>query len=179
VSLHQEVHNDLFGASLNIPDATVANPTGAGTAASSKDTGTRLSGEFRFLGSQRIVADVAFLEYKESGQVGAGRFAKYEKVNWGIGWDGGFGPWRVAVQYLMADKGDCERTGGAICSTEGLEATMITAGVRYRFDRQTFVYFIAALLENDPSARMDNWANGSPNRGADPQQFAIGISYSF
>jgi predicted porin len=179
VSVHQERHNDFFGASNNIPDATVANPTGAGTAARSEDTATRLSGEFRFFGSQRIVADVAFLEYKESGQVGAGRFAKYEKVNWAIGWDGGFGPWRVAVQYLMADKGDCERTGGVVCSTEGLEATMITAGVRYRFDRQTFVYFIAALLENDPSARMDNWANGSPNRGADPEQFAIGISYSF
>ena len=179
VSLHQEVHNDFFGGSNNIPDATVSNPTGAGTAASSKDTATRLSAEFRFLGSQRIVGDVAFLEYKESGQVGAGRFAKYEKVNWAIGWDGGFGPWRVAVQYLNADEGDCERTGGAVCSTTGLGANMITAGVRYRFDRQTFVYFIAAFLENDASARMDNWANGSPSRGADPQQFALGISYSF
>jgi predicted porin len=180
ISLHQEIHNDFFGASLNIPDATVANPTGAGTAASSKDTATRLSAEFRFFGSQRIVADIAFLEYKESGQVGAGRFAKYEKVNWAIGWDGQIGGnWRGAVQYLQAGEGDCERTGGVACTTNGLGATMITAGVRYRFDRQTFIYFIGALLENDDSARMDNWANGSPNRGADPLQFAIGVSYSF
>ena len=56
---------------------------------------------------------------------------------------------------------------------------MITAGVRYRFDRQTFIYFIGAQLTNDEAARMDNWANGSPNRGADPLQFALGISYTF
>jgi predicted porin len=180
VSLHQERHNDFFGASNNIPDATVANPTGPTTAASSKDTATRLSAEWRIGGTMRFVADIAYLEYKESGQVGAGRFAKYEKVNWAIGWDGQIGgAWRAAVQYLMAGEGDCERTGGVACTTTGLESTMITAGVRYRFDRQTFIYFIGAQLMNDEAARMDNWANGSPSRGADPLQFALGISYTF
>jgi predicted porin len=180
VSLHQERHNDFFGGSNNIPDAAVANPTGAGTAAKSRDTATRLSAEWRIGGTMRIVGDIAFLEYKESGQVGNGRFAKYEKTNWAIGWDGQIGgAWRAAVQYLKAGEGDCERTGGVACTTTGLGATMITAGVRYRFDRQTFVYLIGAKLTNEESARMDNWANGSPNRGADPLQFALGISYSF
>jgi len=50
----------------------------------------------------------------------------------------------------------------------------------YRFDRQTFVYAIAAKLANGASARHDNWASiATPNRGEDVKQFAVGVSYSF
>ena len=57
---------------------------------------------------------------------------------------------------------------------------MFTLGTRYRFDRQTFVYLIAAKLTNGPSARHDNWATvADPNRGEDTKQAAVGISYSF
>jgi predicted porin len=177
VSLQQEKHNDLFGGSLNA--TAVANSTAATGATRSKDTATRLSGEFRFLGTQRIVADIARLEYKESGQTASGRFEKYKKPNWAIGWDGGFGAWRVAAELVHAGEGECTLTGGVACITTDLDATLISGGVRYRFDRQTFIYFIAAKLTNGASARNDNYANGSPNRGEDLLQTAIGISYSF
>jgi len=179
VSLQQERHKDFFGASNNIPDATVANPVGAGTAAHSKDVATRISGEVRLGGAHRIVADLARLDYKESGQVGAGRFQEYKKTNWALGYVGTFGPWGAAIQLVRAGAGTCSLTGGVACSASGLEATMVTLGVRYAFDRQTFLYAIAARLENGASARMDNWANGSNNRGSDPLQTAVGISYSF
>jgi predicted porin len=184
VSLHQERHNDSFGASNNVT-AALANGTVVGgvftpdASAEAKDTATRLSGEFRFLGSQRIVGDIAMLEYKESSALAGTRFRKYEKLNWAIGWDGGFGPWRVATQYIQAGDGDCELSAGVACSTQGLEAFLWTVGVRYRFDRQTFVYAIGALLSMDDAARHDNWANGTPSRGSDVTQLAIGISYSF
>jgi predicted porin len=178
ISIHQERKNDAFGGSLNAA-AAVANPTGATTAASSEDTATRLSAEFRFFGTQRIVGDIAQLRYRESGQVGAGKFQRYDKTNWAIGWDAGFGPWRVATQYVRAGEGDCSLTGGVACITTGLEANLWTVGVRYRFDRQTFIYAIAARLTLGVSALHDNWQNGTPTRGSDNTQAALGISYTF
>ena len=60
-----------------------------------------------------------------------------------------------------------------------MAANLISLGGRYRFDRQTFVYLIAARLDMDASALHDNWANGTPSRGSTTTQTAIGISYSF
>jgi len=51
--------------------------------------------------------------------------------------------------------------------------------VRFRFDRQTFIYAIAAKWWNGPSARFDNWSASKPARGADILQVAVGLSYSF
>jgi len=178
-SIHQEIHGDAFGASTNIPDATIANTGNAN--ARSRDMATRASGEIRFSGpfSSRIVVDIARLHYVETGQTGSGKFMEYKKPNWAIGYDAGVGAWRFATQYIRAGSGNCQLTGGVDCSTTGLDAWMWTLGARYRFDRQTFVYAIAAKLANGNSARMDNWAASSPNRGEDVKQAAIGISYSF
>ena len=190
-SVHQEIHNDLFGGSANVCQQGVTGTTTANGACSaagaltpaagahSRDQATRFSGEVRFLGSQRVVLDIARLHYTETGQTGAGKFERYRKVNWAVGYDVGVGAWRFATQYIRAGSGYCQLTGGVDCSTSGLQSWMWTFGTRYRFDRQTFVYAIAAKLSNGPSARMDNWAASSPNRGEDVKQAAIGISYSF
>ena len=179
-SVHQEIHYDAFGASSNIPDATIANSTGASGNTRSRDSATRVSGEVRFLGSQRIVVDISRLHYTETGQTGtSGKFQEYRKPTWGIGWDGGFGAWRFATQYIHAGAGNCALTGGVNCTTTGLDGRLVTVGARYRFDRQTFVYVIGARLQNGASARFDNWATSDPNRGEDVKQAAVGISYSF
>jgi predicted porin len=183
-SLQHEIHNDFFGASANIPDATIANVTAANITAGtpgtvhSRDTATRASGEIRFSG-QRVVVDIARLTYRESGQIGTGKFEEYKKPNWAIGYQIDVGPWGGAIQYVHAGSGQCELTGGVTCSTRGLDASMVSIGGRYRFDRQTFAYLIMNRLNNGPSARMDNWAASSPNRGEDVSQVALGISYSF
>jgi predicted porin len=174
-SLSHEVHYDTFGASTNIPDATVSN-TNAG--ARSKDSASRATGEVRFA-NQRIVVDVARLHYVETGQLGTGRFAEYRKPTWAVGYDINLGPWGLATQYVRAGSGSCQRTGGADCNTNGLASWMLSLGARYRFDRQTFLYLIANKLSNGPSARHDNWAATTPNRGEDVKQVAAGISYSF
>jgi len=173
VSVHQEKHQDFFGLSTNIANTTIRN-TNPG--AHSDDKATRLSAEFR-LPTMRFVFDVAKLKYEENGQLAGPHVASYEHTNWGIGWDGGFGPWRLATQYLRAGEGSCSLTSGS-CSTTGLGAKMWTAGVRYRFDRQTFVYAIYAKLNNGESAAFNN---GQPtiNIGNDTTNFALGISYTF
>jgi predicted porin len=179
-SVQQEIHNDFFGASTAMGTNTAANSILPGGNTRSRDNATRFSAEARFLGSQRIVLDIARLHYVESGQTGtSGKFMDYKKPNWGIGWDGGFGAWRFATQYIHAGAGTCTLTGGVNCVTTGLDGRLITVGARYRFDRQTFVYAIGARVQAGTSAVYDNWANGTPNRGEDNKQFAVGISYSF
>ena len=185
VSLHQERHNDTYGASSNIPVAAFRNGTGSGSSfvadpsASAKDTGTRLSAEVRFGGNQRVVFDIAKLNYKESSALTGTRFREYDKTNWGIGYDVGFGAWRVATQYLKTGEGDCTLSDGSTCNTDGLSASLWTIGTRYRFDRQTFLYGIVGFLKQDPSAQHDNWQNGTPPRGSNNTQAAVGISYTF
>jgi predicted porin len=180
-SLHQEQKWDFLGASTNIPAGnTTANSIAVGSNTRSKDTATRFSSEVRFLGSQRVVLDIARLHYTETGQVSAGKFEEYRKTNWALGYDGGFGAWRFATQFIRAGSGSCRLTGGTPdCSTNGLQSTMVTLGTRYRFDRQTFVYVIAAKLNNGNSAAMSNVSAYTANRGEDTRTIAAGISYSF
>jgi predicted porin len=177
-SIHQELHNDFFGGSNNVATPGLSNAATAG--AHSHDRATRFSGEIRVIPNNRIVIDIARLTYKETGQApGAVRFQNYEHTNWGIGWETNVGPWGFATQFLRGGQGTCQLTAGVACSTDGLRGQMLTAGVRYRFDRQTFLYGIGAALKNDPAARYDNWAADNPNRGGEIKQLALGVSYSF
>ena len=185
-ALGYERHNDFFGGSLNVNNGfrnLVDDGTGAIVApvesSNSKDTAIRLSGEYR-MGGHRFVADIARLKYEESSALAGSRFSRYERINWAIGWDARWGgPWRTAIQFLKANEGKCSLSDGANCSTTGLDATMVTAGVAYYFNRQTLLYGIFAQLNNEASARFDNWGNGSPPRGSDITQAAIGLSYTF
>jgi predicted porin len=177
LSVQQERHNDRFGASKNIPVASLKNDTTAG--AHSKDTGTRFSAQYR-MGGHRFTADIARLEYKESGQAAGTKFESYRKTNWALGWDARWGgPWRTAIQYVVGGEGSCTLTGGTACNTTGLKGTMLNFGVAYSLDAQTFLYLIAGRLTNGKSSLYDNWAAGDPQRGANITQAALGISYTF
>jgi len=177
-SIHQEQHNDFFGGSNNVATPGLTNVGTAG--AHSHDRATRFSAEWRIVARNRLVLDIARLTYKETGQApGAVRFQSYEHTNWGLGYETGFGPWTLATQFLQGGEGTCHLTGGPGCSTEGLRGRMLTAGVRYRFDRQTFVYAIGAALQNGKSSRYDNWSAADPNRGGEIKQAAVGLSYTF
>jgi hypothetical protein len=177
LSAQHELHNDRFGGSVNTPVAAFKNDATPG--AHSKDQASRITGEYR-IGGHRIVGDIAWLDYKESGQAAGTKFQEYKKTNWDIGWDARWtDTWRTAVQYVAAGAGTCTLTGGVSCSTDGLQGKMLNAGVAYSFDRQTFLYFIAGRLWNGSSAQYDNWAASTPARGADVTQAAIGMSYSF
>jgi predicted porin len=175
-SVHQEIHNDFFGGSNNV-SSTISN---AGTnGAHSRDTGTRVSGEFRYSQNGRITGDISRLKYEERGQAAGVHFQKYQHVTWAVGVDQGFGPWRFAAQYVRGNEGSCSLTGATSCSTTGLTGWMLNVGARFRFDRQTFIYAIASKLNNGPATRYDNWAAADPARGADIYQTAVGLSYVF
>jgi predicted porin len=179
-SIHQEKHYDFFGLSNSITNAALKNNGNA--ASHSTDTATRFTAEYRW-GSGRVTFDVAKLEYEETDPVLTAanpvRAAKYEHTNSAIGLDWGFGPWRFAGQYIVAGEGTCTLSNSASCSTAGLQAKQYTAGVRYRFDRQTFVYAIYAHLDNGVSSAYNNNSNIGLNTGTDSDNFALGLSYSF
>jgi predicted porin len=185
LSLAQEIHNDFFGGSSNVigslQNFSTTVPAQNDPNVHSTDRATRASSEIRFLESQRVTLDVSRISYRERGQtLPAPKFESYIRTSWAIGWDGNFGPWGTAIQYVRAGNGSCSLTGiSTPCDTVGLQGTMLSAGVRFKFDRQTFVYGIVSKLNNGPSALYDNWANDNPQRGGDIKQAAIGISYSF
>jgi len=175
-SVHQEIHNDFFGGSNNVSSTLSNVPTNG---AHSRDTGTRASGEFRYLESGRVTLDISQLKYTERGQAAGVHFQEYKHVTWAVGVDQGFGAWRVAAQYIRGNEGSCSLTGATTCTTTGLTGWQLNAGVRYRFDRQTFIYAIGSKLNNGDATRYDNWASSDPVRGADIYQAAIGLSYTF
>lgn len=177
LSAQHEIHKDRFGGSVGIPVAALRNNGTAG--AHSDDKAYRLSAAYKF-GNHRVAADVAKLEYNESGQApGVAKFLKYEHTTMAVSLESSWGgPWRTALMYSQGNEGSCELTIGG-CSTTGLTGKLFVAGLAYDLDRQTFLYALYGLLQNGASARYDNWAASSPARGGDVTQFAVGMQYRF
>jgi predicted porin len=177
VSVHQERHDDFFGGSNNAAAAlsNIANP-----AARSKDTATRLSVAFKPTPNHTITGDIANLEYKESGQAAAGLFEKYERINWAIGWEARWGgPLRTGIQFVKMNEGKCSLSGGVACSVSGLDGKHLSLGTAYDLSKRTFLFALYSQLTNGPSALFDNWANGTPARGADTTQWGVGVQHRF
>jgi len=181
VSVQQEYRKDMFGGSATA--TAVSNLTGGSPTAGSehsKDTATRLSGSFKITPNHKITGDIAQLEYKESNQAAAGRFENLKKTNWAVGWEARWGgPVRTGVSYVKMNEGSCALSGGVACSTSGLDGNQVNLGGAYDFSKRTFIYAIYSKVTNGESALFDNWANGTPARGADVTQFGIGVSHSF
>jgi len=177
VSVQHERHEDMFDGSNNVT-AALSNLATPGV--SSNDKATRLSVRFNVTSQHRLMADLARLEYDESGQAGAGTFDNYKKTTWDIGWEARWGgPWRTSLTYARANEGDCSLSGGVACSTSGLKASQLNFTMTYDFSRRTFLYAALSRLDMGQSARYDNWTNGTPPRGSDVSQYAVGITHSF
>jgi len=187
VSVQQEYRKDFFGGSLTANAAGVPNATSVSGVTvpvtgseHSKDTATRLSGVFKLTPDQKFTADIARLEYKESGQAANGRFENLKKTNWAVGWEARWGgPVRTGISYVHMNEGTCSLSGGVTCSTSGLDGNQLNLGTAYDFSKRTFIFALYSKVTNGESALFDNWANGTPARGADVTQFAIGVSTSF
>jgi predicted porin len=181
VSLAHEIHHDFFGLSPNVA-ASLRN-SGDGHARS-KDTATRLSANLKFIRGHEITFDVSQLKWGETpGVTAAQRIQEYKKITWALGWEGRFpGGLRGAAQYVQANAGECSFQGTAVtaaCTTEGLKSHMISLAVGYDLERNTRLYAIANWTNNGASARFDSSSLLSPARGADIDNYAIGISYTF
>jgi len=188
VSLSHEIHHDFFGLSANVTNSLRnrfrTDGTGDDNHASSKDTATRLSATWRLGGGHEIVVDFSKLKWSESASaVVTQRIQEYKHNTWAIGWEGRFpGGLRGAAQYVSAAAGSCSFQGTAVttnCTTDGLKSDMISLAAGYDLDRNTRLYALANFTKNGDSARYDSTSLLSPARGADIDNYAIGISYTF
>jgi predicted porin len=180
-----EIHWDLLGGSANVGTAGLSN---AGIAsARSKDRASEVAVTYK-LGNHQFEADYEWHEWKEFGQPGTtaltalGKFGSYKNNSWMLNWQ-----WKVSdnfrtqVHYVHATAGECSRTflvSAAPCITDGLDGTMVSAGVAYYFSRRTYLFFLYQQLRNGKSAV---FASGTqaPSTGEDITQYAVGIHTSF
>jgi predicted porin len=174
-ALAHEVHNGLFGGSRNSPTA-LSNVAVAG--ADSKDRATRLTGQYKFGTDTRVEANVARVEFKETGGA-VGRFESYKHTTWSLGAEQRIGVVTLAASYGQAGAGTCSLVGGAVCSTAGLEGKQVNLGANYALSKRTQLFAIASKMINGESARYNNASVANPDPGADITQVALGISHTF
>ncbi|MDB5764388.1 MAG: porin [Herminiimonas sp.] len=177
VALMHEIHNDLFGGSNNVA-AALSNIGTAG--ATSKDTATRVTGQYKFTSNTRAEVNLSRLKYSESGGT-TGKFADYRTTTWSLGAEHKIGAFTLAASYAQASAGDCSLVGGVACSTSGLDGKMLSLGGSYALSKRTALYAIFANLTNGASATYSNLGGSAakPAIGADIRQAALGITHSF
>jgi predicted porin len=174
VLLGHEIHEDLFGLSLNVPAAMRNN---ADQSVRSKDTATAVALKAKF-GSHQFEVDHNWKRYKEGASV-TGRIQEYKNTAWMFIWDWRINPkWRAAFHYVKAEKGTCKRAN-AICNTDGLEATQVSAGMAYHFSRRTFLFLMYSVVRNGNSAAFNPTFDDDVSPGEDVRQIGLGLHTSF
>src|SRR5712691_4871181 len=176
-----EKHFDLFGGSglLGGSSAVTSNvdPTN-NPAVNSKDTAVQLTAVYK-IGVHSVELDWNVKQYKETGAPAlASSFEKYKNNAYAVILDSRWtNQWRTALSYAKATAGRCT-AAGAPCTTDGMGANQINAGVTYSFDPSTNLFALLSRLTNGSSARYNN-SSQTPTDGEDITQIAFGISYSF
>jgi len=190
-----ETHFDMFGgsnqfraasATLN-SDGTISTSAASAlrntedSRVNSKDTAVRLTAQYK-LGDHALEVDYIIKNYKENGGNSgvAGRFESYKGNTWMLTWEARWSSkWRTALNYIDAGAGTCTRSLGTTCTTTGLEATQISAGVAYYLDPSVYLFALYSVIDNGVGARYENLEAGRPAVGEDIKQGAIGITYNF
>jgi predicted porin len=174
-ALAYEIHNDTFGGSRNVPSAlsNTSNPN-----ARARDTGLRATLQYRF-GEHTVEGNVAQMEYKERGGE-PGHFERYRHLAYSLGLDSRWGgAWRTAAAIAYASAGSCRLFDGVPCSTSGLDGRQLSLGAAYYLSKRTYLFALYAKLWNGHSAQYNNVDGVDVAPGADPQQFALGITHNF
>jgi predicted porin len=180
-----EIHWDALGLSANVGTASMSNASIA--SARSKDRATEIAVVYK-LGIHELEADYEWHEWKEFGQptntplTALGKVGSYKNNSWLLNWQARWSPkFRTQVHYVRATKGECSRTfltAAAPCITDGLDGSMMSAGVAYYFSRRTYLFFLYQQLKNGKSAVFASGSQ-SPSTGEDITQYAVGINTSF
>jgi predicted porin len=175
VALAHETHRDWFGASNNLGVAAAAL-----AARDSKDKATRLTAQYRITPATRVEANIARIDYSETGGTAAGSFRNFKHTAWSLSAEQVLGAFTLAASYGQANEGSCSLVGVA-CSTAGLGAKMAVVGGTYALSKRTAFFAAATHLRNDRSANYSNLsrAGGTVVAGQDMTQIAVGIDHTF
>jgi len=175
VAVAHEVHHDFFGGTLNMPTAELRSTEGK----SSRDVSSRFTVKYTFPSRTRVDVNYARTKFNEHGGT-AGSFKSYEHDSYSIGLRQPVGKWAFAAQYGVAERGRCALIGSMACSTDGLDGTMTSVGASYSLSKQFSLFGLYSYLRNGASAVYSNLGDAPPvTTGADIQQVALGVSFSF
>ncbi len=176
LAIAHERHWDLFGGSRNVPTAAMSNF--ADQSVNSKDQATQAMVKWRLSKVHQFEFDYIRKEYKENATV-TGRFASYKNNAWMAIWDMRWTPqWRTQLHYIKSEKGSCSRVA-AVCVTDGLDGTQLSAGFAYYFSSRTYLFAMASWVKNGFSAVYNNSNQQAPSTGEDITQYALGIQHTF
>lgn len=109
-----------------------------------------------------------------------GRFEIYRHTAYSLGVDSKWsGAWRTAVAFDYATAGSCRLFDGVPCTTGGLDGRQLSLGAAYYLSKRTYLFALYARIWNGRSAQYNNVDGIDVPPGADPQQFAVGITHNF
>jgi predicted porin len=157
VGLAQEVHNDyrVFSGSGAVEATTTlvsANP-------GSRDTANRLS--FGYVkDALQLSADFATLQYTENA-LSAGKFTGYKTNTYQVSAEYALSPvWTVSANHVESLEGTCTISGGAACTTTGLNGQLTSLGAKYNFDKNIGLFMLYAKNTNGANATFASSAQG-------------------
>lgn len=157
VGLAQEVHNDyrVFSGSGYTETATTLQSNNPG----SRDTANRLS--FGYVkDALQLSADFATLQYTENA-LNAGKFTGYKTNTYQVSAEYALNAlWTVSGNHVQSSDGTCTISGGAACSTTGLNGTLNSLGAKYNFDKNIGLFMLYAKNSNGANATFASSAQG-------------------
>ncbi|MDQ6685724.1 MAG: porin [Pseudomonadota bacterium] len=175
VAIAHEIHRDLFGGSFNAP---ASQRNSADFNVRSRDNATQLTLEYRLNKVHKFEFDIIRKNYVESAFT-TNRFHDYKNTAYLFSTESTWGPVRTGAYYVHSQAGSCTRVN-AVCTTDGLDGSKVTAGAAYYFSRRTFAFAAVSRIYNGKAARYSSTELGStPNPGEDITQAAFGLSHTF
>jgi hypothetical protein len=157
VGLAQEVHNDYrtFSGSGYTETATTLQSANPG----SRDTANRLS--FGYVkDALQLSADFATLQYTENA-LSAGKFTSYKTNTYQVSAEYNLNSiWTVSANHVQSADGTCTLSGGAACSTSGLNGSLNSLGAKYNFDKNIGLFMLYAKNTNGANATYASSAQG-------------------
>jgi predicted porin len=176
LALAYEQHNNMWGGS---PTALSA---AAVVGATSTDTAMRGTARYTISSDTKVEVNVANIKYKEEGG-GIGKFSTYDHLAWAASFEQKLGAITLAGSYGSSNAGSCALVGGAACSTNGLEGSMLNLAAGYSFSKRTMLYGVFTQITNGSAAVFSNAVStvkvGKPTPGTDIGTFAIGLKHDF
>lgn len=166
-----ESHKDLYG--LNVVTGT------AGTATGTKDHGVQVGAGYT-LGDLFLFANFEQLKYEADG-LALGLVNEYKRNAWSVGAKWNVPTGYLGAQYMQAQDGSCEISGGAGCSAANTGAKSVGIGYYHTLSKQTQAYIMGQYINND-DLNFYTVAGGvgvPTNLGANVWAATVGLKHSF
>jgi predicted porin len=107
-----------------------------------------------------LSADFATLQYTENA-LSNGKFTGYKTNTYQISAEYALNPmWTISGNHVQSADGTCTISGGAACSTAGLNGSLNSLGAKYNFDKNIGLFMLYGKNSNGTNATYASSAQG-------------------